>query len=144
MAARARERRRGQAVVEFALILPVLLLLVFAVTEFGRAYSVVHNLTNAAREAAKVAALPDSDETDVSDSVDAFLEHVGLPQGLWTTSVVVRDSEGSVRAGGLDDAETGDRVSVTIDYDFEVVSGTIIPSFQGTVALHGNCVFRHE
>lgn len=48
---------RGAAVLEFALVLPLLLLLVFAVAEFGRAYYQVITLTHAAREGARVWAL---------------------------------------------------------------------------------------
>ena len=43
-------KQRGQALVEFALALPLLLLLVFGVLEFGRAFKIKIVLTNAARE----------------------------------------------------------------------------------------------
>lgn len=41
---------RGAAMVEFAIILPVLVLLVFGIMEFGRAYNNQNALTHAARE----------------------------------------------------------------------------------------------
>lgn len=50
-------RRRGASVVEFALVAPVLLLVVFAMVEFGRAIMVQQALTNAAREGARTASL---------------------------------------------------------------------------------------
>jgi Flp pilus assembly protein TadG len=54
-----RGRRRGDAVVEFALIAPVLLLLLFGVTELGRvvdAWVVVHNgVREGARAGARMA-----------------------------------------------------------------------------------------
>lgn len=43
----------GAAMVEFALIAPLLLLLVFGTIEFGRAYNVQNTLTHAAREGAR-------------------------------------------------------------------------------------------
>ena len=43
--------------VEFALILPVLMLFVFGIVEFGRAYSTRIELTSAVREGARSAAL---------------------------------------------------------------------------------------
>lgn len=52
---------RGAALVEFALLLPLLLLLVFGVIEFGRGYHTKTTLTHAAREGVRVAALDSGD-----------------------------------------------------------------------------------
>ncbi len=135
--------RRGQAAVEFALILPVFVLLVFGALEFGRAYFDAHLLTNAAREGAREGSLPNRTETDVEQAVDDFLQRVGLP-GEWSTEVTVLDESGNQRAGGLSAAVEGDLVVVTVTYDFQVIVGSLLPNFSGTVPLHGRCVFRHE
>lgn len=50
-----RSRRRGQALVEFALILPMLLVIIIGLFDFGRAIYVYNTLSNAARTAARVA-----------------------------------------------------------------------------------------
>ena len=50
-------RERGAAAVEFALLLPVLLLLVFGIIDFGRALNAQITLTQAAREGARLAAV---------------------------------------------------------------------------------------
>ena len=55
--ARSAARDRGAAAVEFALLLPVLLLLVFGIIDFGRALNAQITLTQAAREGARIAAL---------------------------------------------------------------------------------------
>lgn len=138
-----RKSRSGQAVVEFALILPVFMLMLFGAIEFGRAYYTLHLLTNAAREGARTGALPEQLEEDVQGAVNDFLENSGL-SGSWSTDVDVTDDAGSTRAGGMTDAVEGDRVHVTVSYDFHVMSGRIIPGFTGTVPLSGRCVFRHE
>ena len=52
-----RREERGAALVEFALILPILVLFVFGIVEFGRAYSARIELTAAVREGARAAAL---------------------------------------------------------------------------------------
>jgi Flp pilus assembly protein TadG len=135
--------RKGQAVVEFALVLPVFLLLVFGAIEFGRAYYDLHLLTNAAREGARVGSLPDRLESDVQAAVTGFLHDVGLSSGC-TTATSVTDPAGAARAGGLVNAVEGDRVRVTVSYSFHVLSGRILPGFTGTVQLRGRCVFRHE
>lgn len=48
---------RGSAAVEFALVLPMLLLLVCGIIDFGRAYNARITLSHSAREAARVWAL---------------------------------------------------------------------------------------
>lgn len=48
---------RGAAAVEFALVLPILLLLVCGVIDFGRAYNAKITLSHSAREAARIWAL---------------------------------------------------------------------------------------
>ncbi len=51
----SRSRERGQAVVEFALVLPILLLLVFGVAELTTAYTVALAISASTREGARVA-----------------------------------------------------------------------------------------
>ena len=51
---------KGQNLVEFALVVPLLLLLVIGIAEFGRAWMTKNILTGAAREAARIAAVPDN------------------------------------------------------------------------------------
>jgi Flp pilus assembly protein TadG len=50
-------RDRGSVAVEFALLLPVLLLLLFGIIDFGRLINTQITLTQAAREGARLAAL---------------------------------------------------------------------------------------
>jgi Flp pilus assembly protein TadG len=54
---RASAADRGATVVEFALLLPVLLLLVFGIIDFGRALNAQVTITQAAREGARLDAL---------------------------------------------------------------------------------------
>lgn len=48
-------RRRGQALVEFAVVIPVFLLLMVSIFDLGRAVFAYNTLTNAAREGARMA-----------------------------------------------------------------------------------------
>jgi Flp pilus assembly protein TadG len=54
---RAISRRRGQSLVEMAMVLPVLAFLTFGLLDFGRAYYYQVAVTNAAREGARTAIL---------------------------------------------------------------------------------------
>src|SRR6266702_2934422 len=79
---------RGQALVEFALILPFLLLLLFGITEFGRALYQKNMTINAAREGTRFAAVQSSwtpqDIQNIKDRASSVitlnvLTHVDVP-----------------------------------------------------------------
>lgn len=72
---------RGQALVEFALIAPLLLLLVLGVVEFGRAWHSYQVVTDAAREGARVAVVGNRDpaiQEEVLATVRDALGRAGL------------------------------------------------------------------
>lgn len=52
-----RRDERGAAIVEFAVLLPLLLLFMFGIIEYGRAYNARIELTSAVREGARAVAL---------------------------------------------------------------------------------------
>jgi Flp pilus assembly protein TadG len=62
---------RGSVAVEFALLLPVLLLLLFGIIDFGRALNAQITLTQAAREGARLASLGLPNATVVSNTQTA-------------------------------------------------------------------------
>ncbi len=110
---RARDDR-GAAAVELALVLPVLLLVVFGVVDFGRMLHAQLRLSQAAREGARAAALGADARTRVTRATPGL-------DGV-TTSVV-----GCVR----DAVEIGD-AQVTVTYRF-----TFITPVAGLAALVG-------
>lgn len=55
LSASSYKRRKGQTLVEFGLILPILLLMIFGIIEFGRIFQAWVSLQNAARAAARFA-----------------------------------------------------------------------------------------
>jgi Flp pilus assembly protein TadG len=54
---------RGALIVEFGLIVPILLLLVFGIVDFGRAYFTMNNLAAAVREGARYGAVLETPAT---------------------------------------------------------------------------------
>jgi len=148
-AARRRRGRKGQALVEFALILPIFAMMIFGVIEFGRAFYTMHMLSNAAREGARTASLPDKTHSQVTTRIQEFLASVRLDTARLQTvtiGIIPADSTDASVSNTLtlDEAVTGDRCVVTVPYNFEVLTGSIIPGFSGTVVLSGRCTFRHE
>ena len=55
----------GAAVVEFALVMPVLFLVVFGIIDFGRAFYTVNNIVSAVREGARYGAILPAPDTPV-------------------------------------------------------------------------------
>jgi TadE-like protein len=74
------ESARGQGLVEFALVLPIILLLMFAVFDAGRAVVQYSALTNAAREGARMA-IVNQDETLIEERIQklAFTMEIANP-----------------------------------------------------------------
>lgn len=66
-----RDRERGAAAVEFALVLPLLVMLVFGIIEFGRGYHAKVELTGAVREGARELALGKSTAEATAATIDA-------------------------------------------------------------------------
>lgn len=64
IAARVRRGEQGAVAVEFALLLPVLVLLVFGIIDFGRVFNAQISVTQAAREGARLAALANPNACD--------------------------------------------------------------------------------
>jgi Flp pilus assembly protein TadG len=66
-----RERERGAAALEFALVLPILVMLVFGIIEFGRGYHAKVELTGAVREGARELALGKSTGEATTATINA-------------------------------------------------------------------------
>lgn len=64
---------RGAALLETAITMPLILLVMVGIFEFGRAYQTYQVVTNAAREGARVAVLPNTTVEDVQSRVRAYL-----------------------------------------------------------------------
>jgi Flp pilus assembly protein TadG len=103
---------RGQALVEAALVLPLLLLLSVGIFEFGRAYQTYQVLTNAAREGARLAILPDSTAADVQSRVVAYMQAGALDN--YTGATVSVNQNATLSAG----ATTAAASIVTVNYPF--------------------------
>lgn len=69
---------RGAELIETALTLPLILLVVIGIIEFGFVFQKLEIVTNAAREGARVLVLPDFDEADAIARINQYLDAAGL------------------------------------------------------------------
>lgn len=99
---------RGQATVELALLLPVILLLLFGIAEFGRAFNAYITLENAVREGARLGI------TGATDSdILARVKNVAVTLDESRLRVEIIPPEGSRRRG--------DSLIVRASYDFPLL-----------------------
>ncbi len=84
-------KNKAQAISEFALLLPMVLLLIFGVLEFGRAFHIKIVLENAAREGAHfLIYAPDDPANNFTDTILAVVsEAANSGVTITTTDVVV-------------------------------------------------------
>ncbi len=102
-----RGRQGGMAGLEFALVLPIFMMILFGIVEFGTAFYKQQILTSAVREAARhaiIATDPRPAEAEVRAQAYAYLDEVGLDASLSTVTVT--------GAGGV----SGQPLRVTIQY----------------------------
>ncbi|MGB2697385.1 MAG: TadE/TadG family type IV pilus assembly protein [Candidatus Zixiibacteriota bacterium] len=123
------KERKGQSLIEFALVLPILLLVLFGITEFGRAIMTVNMLHTAAREGARYAAVRAvSDSTSAVAKVQDVLDAASIKNS--TIDIEYLEAEKAVR--------------VRVTTDFKVLTGKLLDPFMGTITLKGETVMRHE
>lgn len=119
------KNNRGQVLIETALILPLLLLLIFGMVDFGRAMYTKNTLTNAARSGARAAAVtsplyPTSPASPLSPatsepaaSIQRTLSSEFPQDAEILYEVNIYDGAGSPVTGTVD---YGDQVRVTLTY----------------------------
>lgn len=70
--------RRASAIVETAVVAPLMLLAMFGILELGQAYNTKQTVTLAAREGARAAALPGATLTDAQAAANASMTMAGF------------------------------------------------------------------
>ncbi|MCQ6271389.1 pilus assembly protein [Pseudarthrobacter sp. R1] len=108
------DSERGAAAVEFAILLPLLLMLVLGTIEFGRAYNAQITLTNAARDGVRVMAIA-NDPTSAKTAAKNAAASV-------STTIPTSDITLSTNACSI-----GAQVTLTIKYNLSTITGIAGP-----------------
>ncbi len=135
-----RGRARGQALVELALITPVLLLLLLIAVDFGRLFFTYIQLNNAAREGAAYGASSPADSTGITAAVrrEANVQTQGGENpGLLTVGVACQDPSAAAIACGssIGGSGIGNQVLVTVAEPFTFLTPLIGSFFGGDLPL---------
>ena len=99
-----RRDRRGSALVEFAITIPILLAILLGIFEFARAWNIKQVITNAAREGARAAVVPTATTSQINTAVQNRLTAAGVSGAtvqIFNTTV------------------SGDPDSVVVSYNYE-------------------------
>ena len=110
-------RERGSNVVEMALVLFVIVLLLIAVADIGRAFHSYVVITNAAREAARLASrLPDKDDEIRAAAI----------QEATNSGVDLSQDNAHIAIGRPEPWHSGDPISVTVAYTLSTFLGRLV------------------
>lgn len=107
-----RNRDDGASLVEFAFVLPFLLLLVLGVIEFGWLLGLNNDVRHGAREGARFAAVNGGTNTEIENYICNAMEPLG-GSGIQTLSIGISDGGGDI----------GDTGQLTVDGDIDSLSG---------------------
>jgi Flp pilus assembly protein TadG len=124
--------RRGVTAVEFAVVAPVIFLLVFGGIEIGRLQMAIHGLEAAAREGCRMAVSWNVPQSDIQQAVDDRLASFGITGHTMTINP------------SLVFARQWDPVTVRIEVTYDQVSWLPAPRFLQGITLAGSCTLPHE
>lgn len=141
-------RRRGAAVVELAIAMPLLALLALGVTEFSQFVDAAQVVTNASRRGARLAARNETvTASKVQSEVEAFLigAFPGLSGSSSAISVQVVDGSGApISYGDLTTINSGSPIRVDVSLDFASIRWLSHFSALNSQTLQTSTVARRE
>ena len=125
------KNNKGQALVEFAIILPILLLLLMGIFQFGMMLNTHLTIENASREGARVGIVGSTD-AEIQNLIIA-ISPILNPQDLTLTITPDETNRNS-----------GDTLTVKVTYNYKLNVPIISSLFNDVVVLNGQTSMRIE
>lgn len=125
------KNEKGQSLVEFAVILPILLLILMGIAEFGMMINSYLTIENASREGARRGIVGSSD-TDIENSVIATSPNLNVSD----LTISITPSEGS--------RHSGDSLTVSLTYKYHLTVPIISGLVSDGVTLNSQTTMRVE
>jgi len=151
------DRRAGTATVELALVVPLLLLLLMGIIEFGLLFEDFMLLKNAAREGARTGATGDSTSAIVAQVENAAAqlstEQLTITQqyGVYDEGSWIWHTLGDISGDEeiINNAPPGSSIKVEVSYPHPLIATGILPGLEdnpgsGTINLTATATFRRE
>src|SRR5688572_29502758 len=136
-----RRFRSGNAVLDMALIMPLLIMLTFGAVEYGFALYIKHSLQAAAREGARAAVVSGATATEVQAAVDSAMLAAGFQQAKYTRPPTISPANWTSAAAGT-------TITVTVNTTWGTAGCKVLPNYLGgiptTKVLAGATTMRKE
>ena len=136
-----RRFRSGNAVLDMALIMPLLIMLTFGAVEYGFALYIKHSLQAAAREGARAAVVSGATATEVQAAVDSAMLAAGFQQAKYTRPPTIAPANWTSAAAGT-------TITVTVNTTWGTAGCKVLPNYLGgiptTKVLAGATTMRKE
>lgn len=128
---------KGAVAVEFALVIPIFLMLVFGIVEFGRAFNIQVSLSEAARETARYTAIHAHDADFSFDDARAVGISAAPSMNLAPANIEIAYSDGST-------CDAGDSVVVTLQVVTPYITALpgLIPGLPANLDISSKGVMR--
>jgi Flp pilus assembly protein TadG len=138
--------QKGQALTEFALILPVLFLLIAGIIELGRGWNIKQAVTDAAREGARWTVIVDaSSETDITDRIKQRLTLANIPTTDPPTTISITPAGFFKCPGG--NVGNGEEMTVLVTTRYRMGWIGVLLSWAGgsnTITIASQATMRNE
>ena len=139
-------RTRGQALVEFALVLPIFLIILFGIIDFGRYVYTANAISNGTREGARAGSVgvrpsPLCDGLGREACIEAVVKanSWGLVDDDIDVDSTCQRPVGNDTVIDVDDCKTKDGLRVHAEVDFFLLT-PLIAQFIGDVSVNGDSV----
>ena len=136
-----RRRRSGNALLDLAFVLPILLMLTFGAVEYGYALYIKHALQGAAREGARAAIVAGATATSVQTAIDTSMQVAGFPQTKYTRPATITPSTWTTAAAGT-------TITVEVKTTWGTAGVHVLPTYLGGInvakELKGATTMRKE
>lgn len=141
-----RSDQKGAELVEASLVILLLVVLITAVFQFGRAYSIYQSITNAAREGARFAVAPAAGGTknypDPRALIEGLLRSYNLDPEAPGVNISVVTGTGGLNAGCAEPGSPCTTVRITYPVSFFVLSRNGRPL--GRINISTTATMRRE
>lgn len=125
------EKRKGQSLVETALVLPIILLLLTGIVDFGLLFNSYLVVSNASREGARSAAIGSTDA-----QIKATINNVASTLDTTRLTITISPDQAA--------RVTGNSVSVTVAYGYSMITPVIAAIIPGPFQLKTSATMRCE
>lgn len=125
------KNKKGQALIEFAIILPIIILILMGIMEFGVMLNSYLKIENASREAARAGIVGASDV-----EIEALVTQVSPSLDSNNLQVTISPAEAYRVSGGT--------LTVTVTYNYPMITPIISNLFGGTISLNADTSMRIE